>query len=343
MSGDEDGALQGPLAQSIDIGFRFARLAIAVLALGWATMNVRQVPPDMQAVVTRFGAIDRVQQAGLVVAWPRPFERVLLMPGPAQQMTQRTEANASAVPGLGGGVSTSDSPRTAGAYLTGDGGVVLIDATLTFRVVDAGAYALAEPHIAPALRRLAEGAGAAIAAARPLDDFVVARPEAADPRAEAAREALRAAFAGEVNRRLGALDTSGAGLGIEVTRADVSAFLPAAAKAAFDRVLTAGQTAEQTIAQARTAAEEARQRADQERDRILVEAEAAASEKTAEAHARTAEIESLAASAAPGARPALIERVYRQRIGAILHSAGAVTAVDARGVSRAILPGGGGP
>ena len=183
----------------------------------------------------------------------------------------------------------------------------------------------------------------AIAAARPLDDFVVARPEAADPRAQAAREALRAAYAAEVNRRLGALDASGAGLGIEVTRADVSAFLPAAAKAAFDQVLTAGQTAEQTIAQARTAAEEARQRADQESDHILVEAEAAASEKGAEAHARTAEIESLAASAEPGARPALIERVYRQRIGAILHSAGAVTAVDARGVSRAILPGGGGP
>ena len=235
----------------------------------------------MQAVVTRLGAIDRVQQAGLVVAWPRPFERVLLMPGPAQQMTQHIEANASAALGLDEMVSKSEAPKTAGGYLTGDGGVVLIDATLTWRVVDAGAYVLAEPHIAPALRRLAEGAATAIAAARPLDDFVVARPEAADPQAQAAREALRAAYAAEVNRRLGALETSGAGLGIEVTRADVSAFLPAAAKAAFDQVLTAGQTAEQTIAQARTAAEEARQRANQESDHILVEAEAAASEKGA--------------------------------------------------------------
>jgi len=178
-----------------------------------------------------------------------------------------------------------------------------------------------------------------IAAARPLDDFVVARPEAADPQAQAAREALRAAYAAEVNRRLGALDASGAGLGIEVTRADVSAFLPAAAEAAFDQVLTAGQTAEQTIAQARTGAEEARQRADEERDRILVEAEAVASEKGAQAHERTAEVESLAANAEPGARTALIERTYRQRMGAILHSAGAVTALDARGGSRAILPG----
>ncbi len=341
MTGSQDKALQGPLAQSIDIGFRAARVAIAALALGWATMNVREVPPDMQAVVTRLGAIDRVQQAGLVVAWPRPFERVLLTAGPAQQMTQHIEANASAAPGPDEMVSKSDTQKTAGGYLTGDGGVALIDATLTWRVVDAGAYVLAEPHIAPALRRLAEGAATTIAAARPLDDFVVARPETTDPQAQAAREALRAAYAAEVNRRLSALKTSGAGLGIEVTRADVSAFLPAAAKAAFDQVLTAGQTAEQTIAQARTAAEAARQRANQESDHILSEAEAAASEKGAQAHARTAEIESLAASAEPGDRPALIERIYRQRIGAILHGAGAVTAIDARGVSRAILPGGG--
>jgi len=341
MTGDQDQALRGPLAQSIDIGFRAARVAIAFLALGWAAMNVREVPPDMQAVVTRLGAIDRVQQAGPVVAWPRPFERVLLVPGPAQQMTRPIEANALAALGLDEMVSKSDAPRTAGGYLTGDGGVVLIGATLTWRVVDAGAYVLAEPHIAPALRRLAEGAATAIAAARPLDDFVVARPEAADPRAQAAREALRAAYAAEVNRRLSALETSGAGLGIEVTRADVSAFLPAEAKAAFDQVLTADQTAEQTIAQARTAAEEARQRANQESDHILSEAQAAASEKGAQAHERTAEVESLAANAEPGARPALIERIYRERIGAILRSAGAVTALDARGGSRAILPGGG--
>jgi regulator of protease activity HflC (stomatin/prohibitin superfamily) len=340
MTGEKDKALQGPLAQSIDIGLRAARLAIAILALGWATMNVRQVPPDMQAVVTRFGAIDRVQQAGLIVAWPRPFERVLLTPGPAQQMTQHIEVNAAAAAGLDRMISISEA-LTAGLYLTGDGGVVLLDATLTWRVADAAAYVVAEPHVAPALRRLAEGAAAAIAAARPLDDFVVARPEAADPRAQAARAALRAAYAGEVNRRLSALEASGGGLGIEVTRAGLSAFLPTAAKAAFDQVLTAGQTAEQTIAQARTAAEEARQRADQERNRILAEAKAAASERTAEAHARTAEIESLAAGAEPGARPALIERIYRQRIGAILHNAGAVTAIDARGGSRVILPGGG--
>jgi regulator of protease activity HflC (stomatin/prohibitin superfamily) len=121
MTGEKNNALAGPLAQSIDIGFRAARFAIASLALGWATMNVREVPPDMRVVVTRLGAVDRVQQAGLVVAWPRPFERVLLMPGSAQQMTQHIEADASATLGLDETVSKSEAPKSAHGYLTGDG------------------------------------------------------------------------------------------------------------------------------------------------------------------------------------------------------------------------------
>jgi modulator of FtsH protease HflK len=337
MSGDR--ALSGPVAQSIGIGFTALRIATVLLALGWATMNIRQVPPEMQAVVMRLGAIDRVQQSGLVLAWPRPIERVLLVPGPVQQMSQRIEANTAAAPGLRNVVALSDAPPTAGGFLTGDAGVVLLDASLTWRIVDAGAYVLAEQHIEPALRRAAEGAAVTIAAGRPLDDFIVARPELTSPGVQAAREALRAAFAAEVNRRLRALDASSAGLGVEVTRADVSAYLPASAKLAFEAVLNAGQLADQGIAQARTGAEQAHQAGVQESDRILATAQATAAERVADAHAKTAEIASLAADNPPATRPALIERLYRDRIGPILRGAGAVTAVDARGGTRVILPG----
>ncbi len=334
-----DRALSGPVAQSIGIGFTALRIATILLALGWATMNVRQVPPDMQAVVMRLGAIDRVQQSGLVVAWPRPIERVVLVPGPVQQTRQELDLHTAETRGLGSGVARSDVPSTAGVYLTGDGGVVMLNASLTWRIVDAAAYVLAEPHIAPALRRAAEAAAVAIAAGRPRDDFVVARPELADAGAQAAREALRAAFAAEVNRRLRALDASGAGLGVEVTRADVSAFLPASAKVAFDHVLTAGQMAEQGIALARTGAERLRQEAVQRAGSILAKAQVTAAETVADAQAKTAEIVSLAADNPPDTRPALIERLYRDRIAAILNGAGAVTAVDARGGTRVILPG----
>jgi modulator of FtsH protease HflK len=273
-----------------------------------------------------------------VIAWPRPFERVVLVPGPVQQMTQRVDAYTAGARGLSNVVELSEAPPTAGSYLTGDGGVVLLDAVLTWRIIDAAAYVIAESHIAPALRRAAESAAVTLAAGRPLDDFVVARPERADPQAQAAREALRAAFAAEVNRRLGGLDASGAGLGIEVTRADVSAFLPASAKLAFDAVLNAGQMAEQGIAQARTGAEQAHLQAMQESNRIVAEAQSDAANRVADAHSRTAEIEGLAKQATPEDRPALLERLYRERMAAILRGAGAVTAVDARG-ARVILPG----
>ena len=131
----------------------------------------------------------------------------------------------------------------------------------------------------------------------------------------------------------------GAGLGVEVTRVDLSAFLPASAKLAFDRVLTVTQGAQTEIALARTGAEQVRQEAVEQRAQTIAKAQALAAEIVAGAHERTAEIASLAADNPAETRPALIERLYRDRIGAILRGAGAVTAVDARG-TRVILPGG---
>ena len=77
----------GPIAQSVAIGFRAIYVATLLLALLWLTTNVREIAADSQAVVFRFGRIVRSQQAGLLVAWPRPIETVRLLPGtrpPAQ-------------------------------------------------------------------------------------------------------------------------------------------------------------------------------------------------------------------------------------------------------------------
>src|ERR1700691_5845309 len=71
----------GPVAQSVAIGFRSIYAAILVLALIWLASNVRQIPPDSQAVVVRFGKIVRTQAAGLLLGWPRPIEQVYLLPG----------------------------------------------------------------------------------------------------------------------------------------------------------------------------------------------------------------------------------------------------------------------
>ncbi len=40
----------------------------------------------------RFGRIVRSQQAGLLIAWPRPIEQVRLLPGPERQLSQDVPA-----------------------------------------------------------------------------------------------------------------------------------------------------------------------------------------------------------------------------------------------------------
>lgn len=331
---------EGPVSQSIGIGFRVLQVATLLLALAWAASNVRQVPPDTQAVVLRFGQVVRVQQAGLVLALPRPIEQVDLVPGADRQIGLKIVA------GTAGGSAITDPasraagqlpPPSAGTFLTGDGGVVLLDAALTYRVRDAAAWYLARSHIEPALRRLFLASAVGVAAARPIDDFLVVRT-VDDPLIEARRQALRGALVTEVNRRLAAL-LGDASLGIEATRADVAALLPPAAKFAFDDVLDAKQTAEQGLAAARTDAARTRQAADQARDRILNEARASADERTGGVRARTAAISALEDRMNPADRAGLLDQVWRDRIAGILKQAGSVTTVDTGGGNRLVLPG----
>jgi regulator of protease activity HflC (stomatin/prohibitin superfamily) len=334
----------GPVVQSIRIAFRGLWIAVVLLAAGWAASNIRQVPTDAQAVVLRFGRIVRVQQAGLVVAWPRPIEQIVLLPGTQQQLSLKILSRTAPGNALVDPASRAAGevlPDTAGAFLTGDNGVVLLDAALSYRVTDPVAYYVAADHIEPALRRIFLSSAIAVAAARSMDDFMVIG--AASEIAQSHREAVRGALVQEVNRRLRALERQDTGsqtlgLGVTATRIDVTALLPPSAKFAFDAVLDATQMADQGLAAARTDAARAQQAADQERDRILAEAHASADERVNIAHAHAAAVMVLVDRMDPTSRPSLLEQAYRERIAGILKQAGGVTTVDLRGGNHLILP-----
>lgn len=335
----------GPVAQAVRIGFMVLYGGLALLALAWLLGNVRQVPPGSQALILRLGRIAGVQQSGLVLALPRPIDRVVLLPGGDRQMELPIVAGTARMPGIEDDVSLSSGmrpPEQAGAYLSGDGGVVLMQATLTWRIADAAAYYVAADHVAPALRRLFLAATTELAARDDLDDIMVVRPEhAADPTAQARRAAMRADLARAVNDRLHALELADAPLGVEVVRADVDAMLPPPAKSAFDQVLIATQMADQGLAQAQTEAERTRQGAERDRDRILATAHAGAEEWLTAARKQTADILALEQHMDPAARPSLLDQAWRERIGGILHQASVVSAIDPRATSRLIMPGGG--
>lgn len=335
----------GPVVQSIAIGFRVLSVAIALLAAAWVASNWREVPADSEAVVLRFGRIVGVQQAGLVLSWPRPVGQVELVPGADRLLTLRTATTArrAGLQDVFTDASDVAIPDGAGSYLTGDGGVVLLSATITYRVADGAAYLLARPHVEPALQRLFSASATGVAAARGLDDVLVARPDRADAASarsvsmENRRQAMRGDLLAAMNRRLAELDARGAPLGVTVARIDLEAALPPAAKIAFDGVLVAVQLAEQGIAGARTEATRTMQAADRERDRLLTTAQASAAERVGEARNRTAAIAAIQAGITPASRPATLDQLYRDQLATLLHRVGRLTAVDAGG-ARVILP-----
>ena len=79
-----DTARVGAGAQTVQIAFWFVVAFALLAASAWAMSNIVQIPADSRAVVLRFGALDRLQDGGLLIAWPRPFEEVVLVPGRAR-------------------------------------------------------------------------------------------------------------------------------------------------------------------------------------------------------------------------------------------------------------------
>jgi modulator of FtsH protease HflK len=342
------------LAEAVHLGFRAGFAAALLLAVGWVVSDVRQVPADSRAVVQRFGQIERVPEAGLVLAWPSPIEQVTLVPAYDRQVPLKITVAPNAGPSSEtdfqihqpDDVVTLRHQKDAwnGQYfLTGDGSVVQFDATLYYRVIDPSAYVLSRDHVDPALQRLYRASAAMIASGHDLDDFLVARPEdAAHPVSDdvaGRRQALRGELAAAINERLTALRREGSDLGVEVSRIDIVALLPPLAKAAFDDVLTASQIADQTVAAARTDAARIIQEAQRAHDRSRSEAEAAAEEQVRVAAAETADVGVLHAEITPINRDSLLGQYYRDRIGAILRKVGHMTTVDMRGGQSVIVQG----
>lgn len=342
------------LPQAVRLGFRICFVAVVLLAAGWAVGGVRQVPPDSRAVVLRFGRIQSVREAGLVLAWPNPIEQVVLVPGYDRQIPLKVAVPANAGPSPETDyrihqpddviVMRQQKDAWNGQYfLTGDGSVVQFDATLYYRVSNPGAYVLSREHVEPALQRLYRASAAMIASGHDLDDFLVARPE--DPAHPVSadvvgrRQALRGEMVDAINRRLAVLRSENADLGVEVGRIDMVALLPPVAKAAFDDVLTASQIADQTVASARTDAARIVQEAQRAQDRSRSEAEAAAEEQVRSARAETADVGLLHGEMTAANRDSLLGQYYRDRIGAILRKIGHVTTVDMRGGQPVIIQG----
>lgn len=342
-------SLSSPWIQAGRLTF-LALYGVTILAaLAWAFSNVRQIDPQDRAVVLHFGAMDRIQNAGLLLAWPRPFEQVVILPAADRVIERRVENLLRSDEAIKGdrvasfATPLSDALAGSGYLLTGDAGVVQLDVRVFYKVTEPYGFVLQADHVLPALDRLVTRSAVALAAARDLDTILVARPEliGADSQAAERRERLRGDLVQGINQRLAELTATGQGLGIEVVRVDVQSSLPGPAVNAFNAVLTASQQADKAVANARTEAEKLTQTATQQADRTVQVAHAQASERLAKASADTATVLSLAQAQQQGSDPEMLLRLYRERMPKILGQAGSVTTINPKDDSRLIIQGAG--
>ncbi|HEY2036266.1 MAG TPA: SPFH domain-containing protein [Steroidobacteraceae bacterium] len=322
---------QSAWLQAAGLAFMALYGVAIVAALVWLTSNVREIPPQKRAVVIRLGALSEIKDAGLLIAFPRPIDEVVLLPSAETIIEQdlKVENPPASAPQLtqdpesGDDASTttlSDADASVGSRLTGDAGVVQMDAKIYYRVIDPYEYVVQKNHLAPALDRLIGRSIVWVCASRDVDAILVARPElvGVNTQVAAERERLRLEVMQDINQRLARLHAAGAGLGIELRRVDLISRLHPDTVDAFNAVLTASQQALQAIADARTDAERTLQSANEEADRTIETAEAKASERTAQAQAHTADVVQLAQALKTGVDAGMLLRIYRQRITAVL-------------------------
>ncbi len=342
--------VSSPWLQAARIAFIAFYVCTLFAALRWLTSNVTEVGAGNHAVVLHMGAIAREQASGLLWAWPKPIDEVVLVQSAETvierhvQTLMRSQAalNADAMAyDNDEGDPVSDALAGSGYLLTGDGAIVQLDIRVFYKVSDPRAYVLQYDHLLPALDRLVTTSALAVCAARDLDRILVARPEliASNQGDAEQREQLRKELVGQINQVLGDLGRRGAGLGITAIRVDVQSALPQDSLNAFNSVLTASQQAEQDLADARSDAARITQSATQQADRSVQVAHANASERVAKAQADTSTINLLSASIQNRTEPDLLMRVYRERMSLILKNAGSITTVEPHSDTKLIISG----
>ena len=292
----------------------------------------------------------RIRGAGLLWAWPYPFEQVVMLPAAESVVERHVQALLRSQRALQADADfaeddeadpVGDALAGSGYLLTGDAGVVQLDVRVFYKVIDPYEYVLQDEHVIPALDRIVTRSAVAVCAARDLDTILVARPELvnAGERDAELRERLRGDLLQHINGSLAGLKAASIGVGIEVVRVDVQSSLPRDTLSAFNAVLTATQQADQAVADARTDAARVVQAATQTADRSVQIAHAQASERLAQAQADTSSVMQLSQSIRERVEPGLLMRVYRERVPAILSKAGSIITVNPKDDAHLIIQG----
>lgn len=286
-------------------GRLIATLAGGAVAL-WAASGFYVVQPSEQAIVLTFGAYSRSEDPGLRYHLPSPIERVEKVPV--------TELQKTDVGGQGAeGAAESQ-------MLTGDGQIIDIDFSVTWRVSDAARYLFATRNPDQAVAAIAESAMREVVGRTQLQPII-----------STARGQVQQQTRDLMQRTL---DQWGAGISVvEVQIREAGP--PPEVVAAFRDVQSASQDAESSVNEANTYRNRVVNEAKGDAARIIQESQAYREQAVRDAMGEAARFNQIYAEyrRAPGVTR---DRLYIESMERVLRSSKKVV-IDGKGASAPII------
>ena len=283
-----------------------AAIVAGVFAL-WALSGLYIVQPNEQAVVTTFGAYTRNETPGLRYHMPAPFQQIIKVP---VTTLQRVDV---------GGVDEQDRPEES-LMLTGDGNIIDLDYSVTWRISDPDQFVFTIRDPEPSVKAVAESAMREIVGRMELDDILTTRRGETQLDAAALMQTT--------------LDSWGAGVSVVEVQIR-NANPPAAVLASFRDVQSAEQDKEAAENQANTYANRVVNEAEGDAARITESASAYREQAVREANGDTARFNAIYSEygRAPGATR---DRLYIETMQRVLARSNKVI-IDTEGSSAPII------
>jgi len=139
-----------PLAAAVGSGLRVVQAAIVLGLVAYALSGIRVIQPTQVGLVLRFGRLvggtpaEQVRRPGLLLAFPRPIDRVVLVPiKEVREVVIEDLWSGETEPLLDEfGMGDSIDPVREGYCITGDRYIVQPRAVVKYQISDPIAYAL---------------------------------------------------------------------------------------------------------------------------------------------------------------------------------------------------------
>ncbi len=305
---------ESPLARSVEASFRFIRWAGLVVLVAVLGSGIRVVGADEVALVIRFGRLvgetraEQIHGPGLLFAAPYLIDRVLRVPIKKSQEVRVREL-------IGKERSDWVDLTRDGYALTGDRGVVQLEAVARYRVADPVAYALTIAKPKAIVHDALTAALTHVCATRTVDELL----------AQGKKSLVRAALA-NARRRVEAL-----AVGVNIISVELAVMRPPPQTAAkFHDVQSAFIEEKTLVERARSYAQQRLIMAKAQARRRVLSAQAHGAWGRAAAQGRALAFTKLARQDAQ-ISGLLRERLYREGMESIFRRVGARLLVPAAG------------